>query len=558
VSSLKARVIRSMPPLALLVFALVWGPAVFAGQPSNTPTQVLLKNVRPWNGGESGPKGFVNVLVRDNHIVVVSPDPVPVETTTMVIDGNGRFIMGTLTIGKKANLLVVEGDPTADITILASPNSAFLVMRNGRIENDVPQSVVSHLTPKAGKAGKAAPTAAGTAPKQQTPLERFQRPWNTYENEYFSTTFVAAVLLDRTKYDQDSTGKDQVGSLSDFDTGEVRATRVGLVGTVKLFDDPWKYILAGSTRAFDAGFDTDTDQEWIWYDWAIGIPVYGGAEVRIGKQKENISHDRLMSLIDQQFMERASLFDAFLPSRNTGVVVLNDAFDQRATWSLGAFFDMFGERNDPSTESKQYVARVSAVPLLNNDEQELLHIGLGVRYSDSADGIVGFGVTPEAFFGPRFVDTGIFPASSYSTLALEGGWRSGPFWLQSEYIGAFVESPETNDVSFNGFHITGAWAMTGETRGYSRRRGVFTTLVPATEVTSGGAGAWEAVARYSYIDLNDGPIEGGEMARWSLGLNWYPTKTVKVTAQYGLIDLDRFDEQSYTHVFQTRLVILLL
>jgi phosphate-selective porin OprO/OprP len=546
-----------MPPVALLLFALVSAPTVFAGQPSITSSQILITNVQPWNGGDSDPKGPVNVLVRDNHIVVVSPNPVPVETTTMVIDGNGRFIMGTLTIGKKANLLVVEGDPTADITILASPNSAFLVMRNGRIENDVPQSVVSHLAPKAGESAPV-PTPKATAAKQQTPLERLQRPWNTYENDYFSTTFVAAVLLDRTKYDQDSKGKAQVGSLSDFDTGEVRATRVGVVGTVKLFDDPWKYILAGSTRAFDSGFDTDTDQEWAWYDWAIGIPLYGGAEARIGKQKENISHDRLMSLIDQPFMERASLFDAFLPSRNTGVVVLNDAFDQRATWSLGAFFDMFGERNDPSTESKQYIARVSAVPLLSDDEKELLHIGLGVRYSDSADGIAGFGITPEAFFGPRFVDTGIFPASSYSTLTLEGGWRSGPVWLQSEYVRAFVESPETNDVNFNGFHITGAWTITGETRGYNRRHGVFTTLVPATEVTNGGAGAWEAVARYSYIDLNDGPIEGGDMARWSLGLNWYPTRTVKVTAQYGLIDLDRFDEQSYTHVFQTRLVILLL
>lgn len=87
--------------------------------------------------------------------------------------------------------------------------------------------------------------------------------------------------------------------------------------------------------------------------------------------------------------------------------------------------------------------------------------------------------------------------------------------------------------------------------------GVGHRLNVARDVNSGGPGAWEAVIRYSEVDLNDARISGGDLSRTSIGLNWYPTSDFKLTTQYGWIDLYRFGKSSTTKVFQFRLALLL-
>jgi phosphate-selective porin len=59
------------------------------------------------------------------------------------------------------------------------------------------------------------------------------------------------------------------------------------------------------------------------------------------------------------------------------------------------------------------------------------------------------------------------------------------------------------------------------------------------------------------VDLADGRIEGGNMTRWSLGLNWYLSPQLKLTGQYGWVDLDRFGISSTTRVLQIRMAFLL-
>src|SRR5262249_32415273 len=47
-----------------------------------------------------------------------------------------------------------------------------------------------------------------------------------------------------------------------------------------------------------------------------------------------------------------------------------------------------------------------------------------------------------------------------------------------------------------------------------------------------GWGAWEVAARYSYLNLNDGPVRGGVMGGTTLGLNWYLNSNLKVQFEY--------------------------
>ena len=73
---------------------------------------------------------------------------------------------------------------------------------------------------------------------------------------------------------------------------------------------------------------------------------------------------------------------------------------------------------------------------------------------------------------------------------------------------------------------------TGESRFYRTQDGTFGRLTPNRLFRGGNpftgrgvGGALEVTGRYSTLDLNSGPIAGGEMYDISLGLNWYLNQT---------------------------------
>src|SRR3546814_12802300 len=64
-------------------------------------------------------------------------------------------------------------------------------------------------------------------------------------------------------------------------------------------------------------------------------------------------------------------------------------------------------------------------------------------------------------------------------------------------------------------YVQGLWNITGETWGY--KGGVPTTTKPGTS----GSGMWQLGLRYDTIDLDDSAADGGEIAPWTDGVNWY-------------------------------------
>lgn len=80
--------------------------------------------------------------------------------------------------------------------------------------------------------------------------------------------------------------------------------------------------------------------------------------------------------------------------------------------------------------------------------------------------------------------------------------------------------------------------ITGEKRPYDVSTGVFKGISPAHPVGTGdgsafsGFGAWELIARYSTMDLNDENISGGRECNSTLGLGLYPNNFVRVSGNW--------------------------
>jgi phosphate-selective porin OprO/OprP len=252
-------------------------------------------------------------------------------------------------------------------------------------------------------------------------------------------------------------------------------------------------------------------------------------------------------------MERATISDATIPILADGIKWLGYAPQKHLIWNVGFYMDRLSEGQTFSTYDHQAVARVAWVPLLSEETERVLHIGSSFRYGRPDDGALQLRSRPEAFPAAFFVDTGKFPATGTTMIAPEVYYRPGSWLFGSEYFFQKVDAPESRDPFFHGGDAVVSWLATGETRVYNTRGGFFNQVSPARTVVQGGPGAWELVARFSYIDLDGCSLQGGRFWRFTPMVNWHLTDNVRLELAYGHASLNRFDRTGRTQFFQSRL-----
>lgn len=228
-----------------------------------------------------------------------------------------------------------------------------------------------------------------------------------------------------------------------------------------------------------------------------------------------------------------------------------------------------------------------------NDERVL---ALGGRIRSEA-GTLGQGLlgAPDLSCGAITapIPTNVFSASTYAgkctkdveTFDVEMAAASGPFSIQAEYIGSRYNRdqnavnqaallaalnpatailnatgvplmPYGRSAYFDGYYIQGLYWLTGEERAQAydvsyKNGAVFAQLKIHHPLSAGGFGAWGVAARFSAVDLNNGPysgnqlytmlslataannrflatyvanagVQGGRQQDLTVGLNWYP------------------------------------
>jgi phosphate-selective porin OprO/OprP len=115
-----------------------------------------------------------------------------------------------------------------------------------------------------------------------------------------------------------------------------------------------------------------------------------------------------------------------------------------------------------------------------------------------------------------------------------------------------------DDHSFFGGDIIVSYMITKTKRPYTTVGSIF-GFVPVTHsVFKGGWGEWEAVVRFSSLDLNDGSINGGKFWRITPMINWYMTKVMRMEFVYGYGVLDRYNLKGAVQIFQVRIQFTLM
>jgi len=260
---------------------------------------------------------------------------------------------------------------------------------------------------------------------------------------------------------------------------------------------------------------------------------------RIGHFKEPFSLGRQNSANYLGFMEWALPVQAIAPGRNWGLMVRHSEASNRMTWAVSA--TTTGQATDDNrTNSKvTLTGRVTGLPYYRDGGRRLLHLGFSYRNSDSDNDTARLFARPEARFAPIFIDTGDFQSGGTRSYALETAVVHGPYWGQAEWIRSDSDSSDLDDPDFGGWYVEAGWFMTGESRFYRVLDGTFGRLTPNTRYVKGNPfkkngirGAIEFVARYSTLDLNSGPIQGGKMGDFSVGVNWYLTQATRIMANY--------------------------
>jgi phosphate-selective porin OprO/OprP len=302
------------------------------------------------------------------------------------------------------------------------------------------------------------------------------------------------------------------------------------------------------------------------------VPIVGN--IRVGHFQAPVGLERLSSSNAWYYMERSSLYDAFLGPNDyqNGIEVFDSYFDERMT--VAGSFTRVGKSTvqsfgfDAADGAYAGAVRLTGLPYYADEGRYLMHLGVGYQHAALVARQFAVANRPLLRSGSGFgSDTPIvlatgtfFSPNGTDILDLEWAAVLGPFSLSSEYAiarlanvfdsfnGVTFAGPH-GDVTYQAAYVEGGVYLTGENRRYDRKTGTWARTVPATSLFAKplddgdctcGFGAVQLVARYTYLDLVSGdPVltqtagaRAGRQHDITLGVNWYLNPQVWVMADY--------------------------
>jgi phosphate-selective porin OprO and OprP len=352
-------------------------------------------------------------------------------------------------------------------------------------------------------------------------------------SEFPTLQWSGFIQLDTGNVSQDETSKQDVGTIG-AQTG-LRRVRLRAQGRVR--EEIWyrvdlDFAASGHPSFRDVGFHLSD------------VPHL--QNLQLGYFRQPFGMDAMSSGRELLFLERQLPF-AFAPFRQTGIGAYGSSEDGMTAYALSFFIfptNSFGV----STSGKgggSFATRLTHLLIYRDEGRQVLHVGGGYSVGDPAGNTVRYKIQPGFFVVdpadpaatptvPDIVDTGNIPSNLFHLLNLEFAAALGPLRIQSEGRVALVEQIGGPNLAFPGAYVQVGYLLTGENQHYDRHQSIFRGITPHREFNLGrGGGAWELAFGWSFIDLTDRNIDGGEAQSWEVGLNWYLSRYVKFAFNAG-------------------------
>lgn len=242
------------------------------------------------------------------------------------------------------------------------------------------------------------------------------------------------------------------------------------------------------------------------------------------------------------FMERPMVVTAFAPAIGPGVSVSHHyEWFTFQTAVKGPTYSAFKapENADRGDDRFGWAVRGAIVPM-NSDETTLSFDGHFLAQDLSKD--VTF-KAPREIFARRnavLVSTTLPGAAPLAAnlFTVYGGGMAAKYKntaFQGEWVGASVNRTDSDTrLAFSGWYAQIDHFLTGESRPFDQQTIAFKNI---SGFNFADTGAWQVAARYSTIDMNDGEFQGGKQNNIGVGLSWYPTRAIRVSANYAYEDI---------------------
>lgn len=326
-----------------------------------------------------------------------------------------------------------------------------------------------------------------------------------------------------------------------------RRVRIGVSGKIK---DNMLYKFEYDFA--DPGDPAFKDVYMGWND----LPVF--QTLLIGNQKRPLGMDHLNSSRYNWFMERPLVIEAFnQDARRLGICAYGVSDDETWNWRYGIFnLEDVSKDGAYIGDAGQYSinGRFAGTPWYDETSggRGYLHLAVADMWAKpdgdpsataSNNNEARFRTRPEARTSSRWIDTGaIAGAEWFNTLGFEAMLNIGSFGVVSEYQVTHVgRGSQGSQLTFEGAYVEAGYFLTGEYQPIDRKSGTIGRVKPlenfflvrtCDDEIGGGWGAWQVVARYSYLDLSNGNITGGDETNFTFGMNWWWNSHSRVQFNY--------------------------
>jgi phosphate-selective porin OprO/OprP len=297
----------------------------------------------------------------------------------------------------------------------------------------------------------------------------------------------------------------------------------------------------------------DAYAEWKHWQWL---------KLKVGKFKSPVGLEQLQEDVNTTFTERSLVTD-LVPNRDVGVQLGGQPFDGVIAYAAGVFNGVPDGANGDldSNDAKDYEGRIFLQPFKKTNIEALQGLSFGVAGTVGDEGgsagnpnLPSFKTTGQLTFfkylqGTVATVTNTTVANGQHTrISPQGYYHWGPLGLMAEYALSDQEVERrpggvvTRDhIRNTAWQVTGSWVLTGENASYT---GV--TPRKPFDLKAGTWGAFQLVARYCDLHVDpsafpafaDPSKSAQEAYDWSVGLNWYLNKNLRLAIDYGQTSFD--------------------